>query len=207
MLIGSPQEREQTNVQIAGSLAASPNVESIEVWPIDRPRDSAANARVHPDKQILELRSSLREYGQVWPILVREDDEIIAGHGRRVAAKLEGFTEIKVLVARGWTEQQCRAFALLDNRIPLNADWDAAKLAKELASLRDDGVKLLDIGFSKGDLARLLPTAEAAARREAAMQSFQPVYQVLIECADEHEQLRVLTKLQEDGINCRALIA
>jgi ParB-like chromosome segregation protein Spo0J len=194
-------------VQIAGSLAASPNVESIEVWPIDRPRDSAANARVHPDKQILELRSSLREYGQVWPILVREDDEIIAGHGRRVAAKLEGFTEIKVLVARGWTEQQCRAFALLDNRIPLNADWDAAKLAKELASLRDDGVKLLDIGFSKGDLARLLPTAEAAARREAAMQSFQPVYQVLIECADEHEQLRVLTKLQEDGINCRALIA
>jgi ParB-like chromosome segregation protein Spo0J len=155
----------------------------------------------------LELRSSLREYGQVWPILVREDDEIIAGHGRRVAAKLEGFTEIKVLVARGWTEQQCRAFALLDNRIPLNADWDAAKLAKELASLRDDGVKLLDIGFSKGDLARLLPTAEAAARREAAMQSFQPVYQVLIECADEHEQLRVLTKLQEDGINCRALIA
>lgn len=194
-------------MQIAGSLAASPNVESIEVWPIDRPRDSAANARVHPDKQILELRSSLREYGQVWPILVREDDEIIAGHGRRVAAKLEGFTEIKVLVARGWTEQQCRAFALLDNRIPLNADWDAAKLAKELASLRDDGVKLLDIGFSKGDLARLLPTAEAAARREAAMQSFQPVYQVLIECADEHEQLRVLTKLQEDGINCRALIA
>src|SRR4249919_3003794 len=115
----------------------------IEVWGIEEPRDSAANARVHPKEQIEELRESLRAYGQVWPILVREDGEIIAGHGRREAARLEGMQRIKVLVARGWTEKQCRAFALLDNQVPLNAAWDNEKLARELAGLREDGEDIL----------------------------------------------------------------
>jgi ParB/RepB/Spo0J family partition protein len=179
----------------------------IEVWGIEEPRDSAANARVHPEKQIRELRASLREYGQIWPILVREDGEIIAGHGRREAARLEGLQHIRVIVARGWSEKQCRAFALLDNQIPQNATWDMDKLAKELSTLRSEGTDVLQIGFSKADIARLLPTAEQQAKRDAASSTFKPVYQVLIECADEKDQLRILKKLQKDGIECRALIA
>ena len=78
--------------------AAQPS-DVIEVWAIDRPRDSESNARTHSKKQIEELRYSFKRYGQVWPILVRPDGEIIAGHGRRIAAKQEGMKTIKVLCA------------------------------------------------------------------------------------------------------------
>ena len=140
----------------------------IELWDIDEPRDSDANARVHPKDQIEELRGSLREYGQVWPILVREDGEIIAGHGRRQAAKLEGMKQIKVLVARGWSEARCRAFSLLDNQVPLNATWDSAKLALEVQRVKADGGDPLKLGFSKSDMKRL---ASAAAERELMIQT------------------------------------
>jgi ParB-like chromosome segregation protein Spo0J len=185
----------------------TPPDDVIELWDIDEPRDSDANARVHPKDQIEELRGSLREYGQVWPILVREDGEIIAGHGRRQAAKLEGMKQIKVLVARGWSEARCRAFSLLDNQVPLNATWDSAKLALEVQRVKDDGGDPLKLGFSNADMKRLmLPGAGLGSDGKPPVE-FKPVYQVLIECTDELEQREVLTKLQQDGISCRALIA
>ena len=182
------------------------HVEAIEWWPIDKPIDDETNARVHPELQMEELRRSVAKYGQVWPILVRENGTIIAGHARRDACKLAGLTQIKVLVARGWTEQQCRAFALLDNRVPLNASWDITKLTSELKDLRQKGEDLMELGFNYGDIARLMPTDAATDKKNDAAE-LRPVYQVLIECGDESEQLRVLTKLQKDGITCRALIA
>ena len=102
-------------------LAQKPS--AIETWPIDRPRPYERNARTHSPEQIEQLRNSFRTYGQVWPILVREDGTVISGHGRIEAAKAEGFGTLQVIVARGWTPEQCRAFALLDNRVPLNAGW------------------------------------------------------------------------------------
>ena len=174
----------------------------IEWWPIDRPRDSEANARTHPKKQIEELRASLRDYGQVWPILVREDGEIIAGHGRRVAAALEGMTEIKVLVARGWSEAQCRAFALLDNRIPLNAGWDAAKLAIELQRVRDDGCDPLKIGFSNADLKKL-QLEPASTEPQLTGLSFS----VIVRCDSEAHQGEVLQSLEDRGLKCEAMIS
>ena len=174
----------------------------IEVWPIDRPRDSDANARTHPKKQIEELRQSLRNYGQVWPILVREDGEIIAGHGRRVAAALEGWTEIKVIVARGWTAKQCRAFALLDNRIPLNAGWDAKKLAAELQRVRDDGGDPLSIGFSNADLKKL---DMAPASTEPQLTGL--TFSVIVRCDGEVHQHEVLSMLEEQGLKCEAMIS
>ena len=181
---------------------AIPARDEIELWPIDRPTDSAVNARTHPKKQIEELRASLRDYGQVWPILVREDGEIIAGHGRRVAAALEGLTEIKVLVARGWTEAQCRAFALLDNRIPLNAGWDATKLAAELQKVKADGGSPLSIGFSKGDLRKL--DLEPVST-EPQLQGL--TFSVIVRCTDEEHQAQVLEMLEEQGLKCEAMIS
>jgi ParB-like nuclease domain len=63
----------------------------------------ARNARVHSAEQIGQLRGSFRQFGQVWPILIRQDGTIIAGHGRLEAAKAEGFKTIRVIVAFGWT--------------------------------------------------------------------------------------------------------
>ena len=176
--------------------------DAIEVWPIDRPRDSESNARTHPKKQIEELRASLRDYGQVWPILVREDGEIIAGHGRRVAAALEGMTHIKVLVARGWTEAQCRAFALLDNRIPLNAGWDAIKLAAELQRVREDGGDPLQIGFRAADLKKLNMEPLSSEPQLTGL-----TFSVIVRCDSEEHQGEVLRMLEDEGLNCEAMIS
>lgn len=180
----------------------SGRADPIEIWPIDRPRDSESNARTHPKKQIEELRQSVRAFGQVWPILVREDDEIIAGHGRRVAMALEGFTEIKVLVARGWSEAQCRAFALLDNRIPLNAGWDATKLAAELQRVRGDGGDPLKIGFSNADLKKLQLEPPSTEPQLTGLS-----FSVIVRCDDETHQGEVLRMLEDEGLTCEAMIS
>jgi len=129
---------------------------AIETWPIDRPRPYERNARTHSPEQIEQLRNSFRAYGQVWPILVREDGTVISGHGRIEAAKAEGFATLQVIVARGWTPEQCRSFALLDNRVPLNAGWDDEMLRIEIADLTALGIDVGALGFAHHELDMLL---------------------------------------------------
>lgn len=179
----------------------SVRLEAFEWWPISRPRVNEANARTHPKKQIEELRASLREYGQVWPILVGEDDVIIAGHGRLEAARLEELPEVKVLIARGWSAAQCRAFALLDNRIPMNAGWDAEKLASELMRVRSDGGDPLALGFSKGDLAKLSEATTTAPQLGGL------TFSIIVRCDGEQHQGEVLAALERQGLKCEAMIS
>ncbi|NCU39190.1 DNA modification methylase, partial [Candidatus Saccharibacteria bacterium] len=89
------------------------------------------NARTHSKEQILQLRSSLREFGFVSPIIVDKELNIIAGHGRVLAAKAEGLTEIPCVFVEHLTEAQKRAYILADNRLALNAGWDEELLALE----------------------------------------------------------------------------
>jgi DNA modification methylase len=134
---------------------AQPQI-AIETWPVDRPRPYERNARTHSPEQIEQLRNSFRTYGQVWPILVREDGTVISGHGRIEAAKAEGFETLQVIVARGWTPEQCRSFALLDNRVPLNAGWDDEMLRIEIADLTGLGIDVGALGFATRELDLLL---------------------------------------------------
>lgn len=163
----------------------SPRFAEVETWPIARLQPYDRNARKHSDKQVNQLRRSFKQFGQVWPLLVREDGTIIAGHGRFEAAKAEGFTQVRVIVARDWTAQQCRAFGLLDNKLALNSEWDQDRLSLELADLRGLGDDLDVLGFSEKELSRLLlePTA-AQFKLDAA-------FQILIECKDEAEQVQL----------------
>jgi ParB-like chromosome segregation protein Spo0J len=101
------------------------------------------------------------------PCLAREDGTLIAGHGRIEAAKLEGITEAPVIVAVGWTEEQCRAYALADNRIALNSGWNDDVLALELKDLSAFGVDLASLGFDAVELGKLLGTPEEPTARKA----------------------------------------
>ena len=134
-----------------------------QMWPLARLKKYERNARKHPKEQIDQLRASFRDFGQVWPILVREDGTIIAGHGRLEAARKEKLKRVKVIVATGWTEEQCRRFGLLDNRVPLNAEWDAALLGAEMYDLSQAGVDLADMGFNKLEIEELLKLPASAA--------------------------------------------
>ena len=135
----------------------------------------------------------MREYGWTVPLLIDEEDRIIAGHGRVMAAEQLGLVDAPVVVARGWTEQQKRAYRLADNQIPLNATWDKAMLRIELADLRDQGVDLELMGFSASDTLlsndpEKLPQAlQFAPAREYAV--------VMCDDLDEWERLKVALSL------------
>ena len=106
---------------------------------IDKLVPYARNARTHSKEQILQLRASLREFGFVNPVIVDKDCNIIAGHGRVLAAREEGMTEIPCVFAEHLTEAQKRAYILADNRLALNAGWDEELLALEFGELKDLG--------------------------------------------------------------------
>ena len=115
---------------------------------------------MHDDAHVAQIAASIREWGWTMPVLVDEHDGIIAGHGRILAARKLGYTEVPVIVARGWTEAKKRAYILADNKLALNARWDNALLAAELGELRD--VFAVDlIGFSDDELTKILGSASA----------------------------------------------
>ncbi|NOJ43051.1 ParB/Srx family N-terminal domain-containing protein [Bradyrhizobium australiense] len=90
---------------------------AVETWPIDRLRPYERNSRRHAPEQIEQIAASIRQWGWTMPILAADDGTVLAGHGRLAAGKLLGFTEVPVIVALGWTEQQKRAYVIADNRL------------------------------------------------------------------------------------------
>src|SRR3712207_1655111 len=130
-------------------------------WPADRverrPLNSlipyARNARTHSEAQVAQIAASMREWGWTNPVLIDPEGGIIAGHGRVMAARLLGFSEAPVMVARGWSEAQTRAYVLADNKLALNAGWNQDLLSLELADLRAFDFDLGRIGFSEEELA------------------------------------------------------
>ena len=129
--------------------------ERFEKVDIDRLIPYARNARTHSKEQILQLRSSLREFGFVNPIIVDKDLNIIAGHGRVLAAKAEGLTEIPCVFAEYLTDAQKRAYILADNRLALSAGWDEELLALEFGELKDLGFDLELTGFGLDEIEKL----------------------------------------------------
>lgn len=116
----------------------------------------ARNARTHSEEQVAQIAASIREWGWTVPVLVDEDGGLIAGHGRVLAARKLGIADVPVMVAAGWTEAQKRAYVLADNKLALNAGWDAELLRIELADLQAFDFDLELTGFSEDELGGLL---------------------------------------------------
>lgn len=115
----------------------------------------ARNARTHSDAQVAQVAASIREWGWTNPVLVDEGDGIIAGHCRVLAAQKLGIGEVPVMVARGWTEPQKRAYVIADNKLSLNGGWNEELLRLEAADLAEMGFDLPLMGFSEQELAAL----------------------------------------------------
>jgi DNA modification methylase len=129
--------------------------DQVKRWPVEKLIPQARNARTHNDEQIDQIAASIREWGWTNPVLVTEKGTIVAGHGRVLGAKKLGLAEIPVMVAVGWTEAQIRAYALADNKLALNAGWDEAMLALEIADLQEVGFDLGLIGFTEDEVLAL----------------------------------------------------
>jgi ParB-like chromosome segregation protein Spo0J len=128
----------------------------LEFWPIERLVPSSRNARTHSDAQVAEIAGSIRTFGFTNPILAGDDGDVIAGHGRLAAARLLGLAEVPVIPLRGLSEVQRRQLMLADNRIALNAGWDAEMLNLELRELSVMGADLAALGFTAQELAAAL---------------------------------------------------
>ena len=123
---------------------------------IDKLVPYARNARTHSKEQILQLRASLREFGFVNPVIVDRDLNIIAGHGRILAAKEEGISEVPCVFAEHLTVAQKRAYIIADNRLALSAGWDAEMLSVEITDLQGADFDISLLGFDDAELNKLM---------------------------------------------------
>ena len=127
--------------------------------PIDSLIPYAKNARVHDEAQIAQIAGSIKEFGFNNPVLIDKDNGIIAGHGRVMAARKLGLTEVPTILLDHLNETQRKAYILADNRIAINSTWDNEMLSLELMDIKDD-VSLAMLGFSVDELDALLNPTE-----------------------------------------------
>ena len=120
------------------------------------------NARTHNAQQINKLRSSLREFGFINPVIIDRDFNVIAGHGRIMAAKEEGINEVPCVFVDYLTEAQKKAYILVDNRMAMDAGWDEELLKVEIEALQAEDFDLSLTGFDESELAGFFDTADDA---------------------------------------------
>jgi DNA modification methylase len=118
------------------------------------------NTRTHNENQVMQIASSIKEFGWTNPILLDGENGIIAGHGRLMAAKKLNETEVPTIQLHGLSESQKKAYIIADNKLALNAGWDDELLKLELAGLKDAGYDLSLIGFNADELKAFEPVTE-----------------------------------------------
>ena len=105
----------------------------------------AHNARTHSTEQVAQLVESIKQFGWTNPVLIDEKGEIIAGHGRVMAAEMLKMDSVPVIVLSGLTDEQKKAYRLADNRLPMNAGWDdGVSVSKSFAELPANSTALLE---------------------------------------------------------------
>lgn len=120
----------------------------------------ALNSRTHSDEQVAQLAASIREFGFTNPVLIDEANNLIAGHGRLLAARKLKMDQVPAVVVTGLDDRKRRALVIADNKLALNAGWDDEALRVELEDLAADFGELM--GFSEDELAALLKEATVA---------------------------------------------
>ena len=114
------------------------------------------NSRTHDEKQVSQIAASIKEFGFTNPILIDEENSIIAGHGRLMAANKLKLSKVPTITLSGLTDAQKRAYVIADNRLALNAGWDDELLKNELQILNENDFDLDVLGFEEDELAAIL---------------------------------------------------
>ena len=132
----------------------------LQLVPIEKLVPYANNARTHSPEQIKKLRSSLREFGFINPVIIDRDYGVIAGHGRILAAQEEGLEKVPCVFADHLTEAQKKAYIIADNRMAMDAGWDEEMLRVEIEALQAADFDPLLTGFDEKELADLFKSEE-----------------------------------------------
>lgn len=127
----------------------------------------ALNSRTHSDEQVAQLAAAIREFGFTNPVLIDQDMNLIAGHGRLLAARKLKLDTVPAIVVTGLDDRRRRALVIADNKLALNAEWDADALRVELEDLGADFGELM--GFNEDELVAMLQTASEGLTDEDAV--------------------------------------
>lgn len=132
----------------------------MELVPTDRLVPYVNNARTHSAEQVNKLRASLREFGFINPVIVDKDLNVIAGHGRILAAKEENIPEVPCVYVDYLTEAQKKAYILADNRMAMDAGWDEELLRVEIEALQAEAFDVSLTGFDEKEITDLFKDAD-----------------------------------------------
>lgn len=157
-----------------------------EITPYER------NAKKHPEEQVEHIANSIREFGWQQPLVVDKNNVLVIGHGRLLAAKHLGLTEVPVVRADQLNEQQIAALRLADNKTNESA-WDFDLLDLELEEIND--IDMEQFGFELN-----IEQNETAQRNEA---NYSETISVVIDCENDIEAENIFNKLTEEGYVCR----
>ena len=130
--------------------------DQLEVIQIDALIPYARNSRTHSDAQVAQIASSIKEFGFTNPVLIDGGGGIIAGHGRVLAARKLGMSEVPCIRLEHLTDAQKRAYVIADNRLALNSGWDTEMLKVEFSDLQELGFDLELTGFDLDEIKELL---------------------------------------------------
>ena len=132
----------------------------MELVPTDKLIPYVNNARTHSAEQVNKLRASLREFGFINPVIVDKDLNVIAGHGRILAAKEEKIPEIPCVYVDYLTEAQKKAYILADNRMAMDAGWDEELLRVEIEALQAEAFDVSLTGFDEKEISDLFEDSD-----------------------------------------------
>jgi DNA modification methylase len=128
----------------------------IERWPLERLIAYVNNPRSHSEADLDKIAASIRKWGWTMPVLADEEGGLICGHARVAAAGKLGLAAIPVIVARGWSEEEKRAYRLADNQLAARASWELEQLGNELRELQFTGFDIGLTGFEPDQLETIL---------------------------------------------------
>jgi DNA modification methylase len=140
----------------------------VEAMPVESLKPYARNARTHSRKQIRQIANSIQRFGFTNPVLISDDNEIVAGHGRVEAAKLLGHASVPTLRLSHLNAAERRAYVIADNKLALNAGWDRELLAIELQGLIEMDFDLELTGFSLAEVDLVLDEAKESSTNGSA---------------------------------------
>ena len=129
--------------------------DKVERWNLDKLRPFEKNPRVHSDQQVELIANAIKEWGWTSPVLADPTGEILAGHGRVLAARKLGMKDVPVIIARGWTAEQKRAYVIWDNNATLQSSWDDSLLRENIEALQLADFDMALVGYDEAALALL----------------------------------------------------
>jgi ParB-like chromosome segregation protein Spo0J len=169
---------------------------TIESVAIDSLSPDPANPRKHGQRNLDAIAASLRRFGQQKPIVVDSHGMVRAGNGQLAAAKMLGWTEIRI-VRSDLPPTELTAFAIADNRTAELAEWDAEVLSGILSDS-----DLGDVGFTDEELKQFAGKS-AAGEDSLGQTEIRDSFEVVIECRDEEQQKQLYQRLTGEGYSCR----